>query len=365
MVRITLDEWVVKLDEKAHPRSMMVEVTTRCNFSCTHCFRFSLHGRLRLGDMSRATYRRVVDEASMIGIKRLIISGWGEPMVHPDILWMVEEAKSNGLEVNLNTNGYLIEGYADSLWKLGLDELTVSIDSPDPLLYEEIRSGGDLKSVSKGLERIKLLKLENLSAKPKVNIHFTLSSMNSHLVESMLGYASHIGACSLVVSNYIAINKEDEAFSLIGKLWDKELFVKLGYIAFNVNVNVIKPCMDVSTQVRCPFIESRALYVRWDGTIAPCINYAHPWTPTVKGIQRQIEPITFGDLKIDGLRSIWMNEDYAKFRFKVKTWRFPSCLDCDLRNYCSYTLTNESDCWGNTITCSHCPYARRITYCPV
>lgn len=365
MVKISFDEWLIELDEKSHPRSMMVEVTTKCNFSCVHCFRFSLHGRLRLGDMSRAMYRRVLDEASRIGVKKLIISGWGEPMVHPDILWMVEEAKSNRLEVNLNTNGYLIGDYADTLWKLKLDELTVSIDSPDPLLYERIRSGGDFESVSKGLERIKQLKIENLSAKPRVNIHFTLSALNGHLVESMLDYASYIGACNLIISNYIAISREDEIFSLIGRLDYKELFLKLGRLAFSANVNVIKPCMDISAHARCPFIESRALYVRWDGTIAPCINYAHPWTPTVKGIRRWIESVTFGDLQIGSLRSIWMDENYARLRFKVKTWRFPSCLDCNLGNYCSYTLTNESDCWGNTPTCSHCPYARGITYCPL
>jgi len=365
MVKILLDEWIVKLDERTYPRSMMVEVTTRCNFSCIHCFRFSLHGRLQLGDMSKATYRKIIYEASKMGVRRLIISGWGEPMVHPDILWMLEEAKSSGLEVNLNTNGYLIGDHIDDLWKLGLDELTVSIDSPDPLSYRETRPGGDLKSISKSLERIKQFKLESLSAKPRVNIHFTLSSLNSHLVESMLEYASYIGACNLVVSNYIAINREGEIFSLIGKLKDKELFARLGCLAFNFNVNVIKPYMDASAHVKCPFIESRALYIRWDGRVAPCINYAHPWTPTVKGVKRQIEPVIFGNLQTDSLRSIWVDERYVKFRFKVKTWRFPSCLDCDLRSYCGYTLTNEFDCWGNTPTCSHCPYARRIVYCPM
>lgn len=365
MIEVAFSEWVARLREDSHPRTVMVEVTSRCNLSCIHCFRFSSPGGFRFGDMSRTVYTRIVEEASGIGVRRLIFSGWGEPMVHPDIMWMVEEAKSRGFEVVLNTNGYLLEERAENLWRLGLDEVVVSIDSPNPSLYRKIRRGGELKPVSSGLERLRRLKVENLSVKPRVKIQFTLSSLNRHLIESMVEYAGLVGAYELVVSSYIATGEESEPYSPIGRPEYRSLFSKLGLLAFKANVNIVKPYLDVTSHARCPFVENRALYVRWDGSVAPCINYAYPWTPTVKGVKRRVKPVTFGDLRRDGLRSVWLDERYAKFRFKVKTWSFPSCLDCELRSYCSYTLTNESDCWGNTPTCSHCPYARMIAYCPM
>jgi len=58
----------------------------------------------------------------------------GEPLMHPDIVEVVRQAKSLGFEgVCIVTNAFLLtKEMASDLKKAGLDALTVSIDSITP-----------------------------------------------------------------------------------------------------------------------------------------------------------------------------------------------------------------------------------------
>lgn len=364
MIEFTLGEWRIGLAPSSKPKAVVLETTTRCNMSCRHCFRFSVAGKLRFGDMDWEIFEKILDDALRCGVRRITFSGWGEPTVHPDILWMVREAKATGLEVALNTNGLTLDLLAEELWSIGLDELIVSVDAPEPGLYGELRGEG-FERVTAGLLRLRELRLKSPTGSPRVKLLYTLNTLNYGLLTDMMSYASKVGAYELVLSNYIPIGRGEEHLTLIGKPGYEKLIPELGKESLRFNVKVVKPNLTFKTGRRCPFVESSALFIRWDGMVSPCVNYAHSWTPVIDGIRRTLNPVVFGDVNIESLGEIWRKPNYAKFRFKVKTGCFPSCLDCELRNYCSYTLTNDSDCWGNTPTCSHCPYAREVCYCPL
>ena len=362
---ITLGEWRINVDPRSRPRVIMLELTTRCNAKCRHCFRFSVPGALKLGDMSSKTIERVLGEASRLGVRRLVLSGWGEPTVHPGILDVIEGAKSHGLEVALNTNGLRLGEMAEELCTLNLDELMVSLEAADPELYGALRFRGGLESVTEGLMALREMKDMLHSPRPLVTLHVTLSSLNYLELPDLMEYASKVGASRMVVSNYIPTGAEGEHLTLIGRGDQEGIMLRLGVLAFKHGIDVVKPQFEPKATRRCPFIESQGLYIRWDGSVAPCINYAHIWTPTLDGIRRTIKPITFGDLRHQSLSDIWLSDKYLRFRLTVKTASLPSCLDCDLRPYCTYTLTNEVDCWGNAPTCAHCPYIHSLTYCPL
>jgi len=107
------------------------------------------------------------------------------------------------------------------------------------------------------------------------------------------------------------------------------------------------------------------MYIRYDGYVAPCIYYAHNWRNAFFGIEREIHRVLFGNIREKNLLEIWRSPEYALFRFRATFFTQPSCLDCPLAPYCTYTLSNESDCWGNTPTCAHCPYSHDIARCPL
>ena len=320
--------------------------------------------------MSPGLFYRVVDEAASAGVSKIVFSGWGEPLLHPRIMDFIAYAKSQGLGVLLNTNGYLLDEVVGELHELGVDNVTVSIDAASHDTYELIRRGGDLSRVVKAL-----LELRNLRVKgrplPAVHIHFTLNRFNYMNILPTLKLAKDVGATRVVISNVVPMSSEVEesltcyrdrrCVEEVLKLLDDIARISLWY-----GVDVSLPKFSSSYSERsCPFVSRQALYVRADGLVVPCIYYAHSWRVSLFGVERVVEPVVFGDLSRESLLNIWLKPEYVRFRVTTYFMHEPSCLDCPLQEYCTLTLSNRYDCWGNSPSCAHCPYSRDMVRCPL
>jgi radical SAM protein with 4Fe4S-binding SPASM domain len=136
------------------PLYLQVEITSRCNLKCRMC-------PLTLGNTITSAEAANLDEASWDDIKRyaaqvghVLISGYGEPITNVRFLPMLQELDDLGIHTSFSTNGIGAENVAAKLGGLKkLVSANVSIDSPDPDLYQDIR-GGDLSRVFKGLEAL-------------------------------------------------------------------------------------------------------------------------------------------------------------------------------------------------------------------
>ncbi len=106
----------------------MLELTTACNYSSIHCFRFAARD-FKVTFMDEELYHTIVKKARDIGVRRIVYTGWGEPTVHPRFMEFLEVARKLGFEVVVNTNGSRLEELAVSFVKLGVDEVYVSIDA--------------------------------------------------------------------------------------------------------------------------------------------------------------------------------------------------------------------------------------------
>ena len=84
----------------------------------------------------------------------IFLGGFGEPLGHPRIVDMVALAKQSGSEVELISNGILLDDkMADRLVAAGLDRLWVSIDGASPASYADVRLGDHLPEIIANLER--------------------------------------------------------------------------------------------------------------------------------------------------------------------------------------------------------------------
>jgi len=367
-LEILSGDWRIALREGSHPLELMVEVTTRCNYQCVYCFRNMMLDE-DLGDMEPEVFRRVLREAERAGVRKISFSGWGEPLIHPSILDFLGEAKERGFEVLLNTNGFFLADYVDDIYRMGIDELYVSLDSSDEDVYKVLRRGGDLARVVEALLRLKELRRRDLSFKPDLRIQFTLTKLNYENLVPMIGLAGRLAASRLIVSNIIPLTEGMEK-SLACYVDDKcrrrveELKEDVARLSMVHNVYVSMPQLGLNTERRCPFAAGKALFIRRDGLVAPCIYYAHSWRNHLFNVDREIEAVILGDLKNEELIDVWRSR-YAEMKFMLDTMHMPSCHDCPLRDYCTLTRSNEADCWGNTPTCAHCPYARDMVRCPL
>lgn len=108
-----------------------ISVTSDCNLRCFYCKRES-PGIPTPDDQQMKTgeIKTLIELLAEMGIRKIRFTG-GEPLLRPDIVDLVQIAKSTtGIEtVSLTTNGTLLEKHFEALVSAGLDGINLSIDT--------------------------------------------------------------------------------------------------------------------------------------------------------------------------------------------------------------------------------------------
>jgi MoaA/NifB/PqqE/SkfB family radical SAM enzyme len=130
------------------PRTVHIDVTNACNAACITCWD---HSPLLVEKRSVAWKKRRLDLAvfdALVGdlvalgsVKAIILSGMGDPLVHPDIYSMIERVKREGWHVTVMTN--LIAADIDRLADLGVDQFLIGVHGATPVAYSAFHPGWD------------------------------------------------------------------------------------------------------------------------------------------------------------------------------------------------------------------------------
>ncbi|MEM2021156.1 MAG: radical SAM protein [Zestosphaera sp.] len=349
-------DWTVVLRRDSHPQELMVEVTTACNYACPHCFRFSIKG-FRTCYMDLRLYHDMLDSALEAGVKRVVFSGWGEPTVHPNILEMIGEAKGRGMVIVLNTNGSRLDELSEGLVKLGVDEVFVSI-SPPELSRDTLQ----------GVKQLRTRRLLKRAEKPVVKAIYTVTKSSVKRVGEVIKCVRELGVRELYFNYYIPYPGGPEGLDCLNDSECRREFNELLSDAtpriLGAGVRFTHAETTPKFARSCPFATNRALFVRCDGRVTPCLYYSRSWRTSVFGVTRELREILLGKLGEVSLMNIWRDR-YSEMFFRLYFNHLPSCLECPFMNGCGFTSTNEVDCWGNTPNCAHCPYLHKLSYCPL
>lgn len=154
-----------------HQRPVVVwNITRRCNLHCIHCYSESKNVEYP-GELSNEQAYAVIDDLADFNIPVLLLSG-GEPLVRPDILDVIEYARSKGLRPALSTNGTMITpDVASSLKEAGLAYVGISIDGLQAL---NDRFRGKKGAFHEALEGIRNCRAVGF----RVSLRFTLTRYN-------------------------------------------------------------------------------------------------------------------------------------------------------------------------------------------
>lgn len=87
------------------PLSLQLEPTNYCNVNCICCPTDKM--KRGKGHMNIGLFKKIIDEASAIGVKRVHLYLHGESMIHPRIDEMIQYIKVNRLGISMHTNGML------------------------------------------------------------------------------------------------------------------------------------------------------------------------------------------------------------------------------------------------------------------
>jgi MoaA/NifB/PqqE/SkfB family radical SAM enzyme len=113
---------------------------------------------------------------------------------------------------------------------------------------------------------------------------------------------------------------------------------------------------------RCPFIETGAIAVSWDGAVSPCLGLIHSHVSYLYDNPRAVSRYVIGNVNETTLSEIWNDADYLAFRKRVQDFDFSPCTWC---GGCDMAVANQDDCFGNTFpTCDGCLWAWGVIQCP-
>ena len=130
------------------PRTVHFDVTNACNAACITCWDHSpllTTPRAAAWKKTRidpAAFDALVDELDAMGsVKAAILSGMGDPLVHPDIYDMIARVKRAGWHLTLMTN--LIAADIERLARLEVDQILVGVHGATPTAYSAFHPGWD------------------------------------------------------------------------------------------------------------------------------------------------------------------------------------------------------------------------------
>jgi len=196
---------------RSTPRDIQVGTNMVCNLRCNFCrlnqpaTRESLHDRpFGKKEINGATLHRLLQLLPYA--ERVSLTPLGEPLLWSGLEPFLVRAQKLGCgNIELTSNGMLLETYVPLLSRQGVRGVTLSIDTNDPEVYAGMRIGGDLRQVERGVRL-----LAQQSPRPKITIASTFMRRNIEQLPSMVSWAKSLGADVLAVQLMEIENPEQE-----------------------------------------------------------------------------------------------------------------------------------------------------------
>ena len=123
---------------------LRISLQENCNFSCIYC----KPENNNLKSLNVEQFKKIIFVACKLGVNSLRLTG-GEPLLSTKLEKLLYEIKflrkiksnpiSNLQDIALTTNGFLLsKRKANSLFKNGLDRITISLDAIDPEIFSKM-----------------------------------------------------------------------------------------------------------------------------------------------------------------------------------------------------------------------------------
>ncbi|GHV54048.1 radical SAM protein [Spirochaetia bacterium] len=159
-----------------------MKLTPSCNLHCVMCGQYGVKGVMKhiAAEESKKIlnlddYKRLVDE---IAPQRPVVYLWGgEPFLYPDIVPLVRYMVQKGLFVSVNTNGTMIEKYAEDIVRDKWSTIFVSLDGFRDT-NDAMRGKGSYDRVVAGFRALNREKEKQKQHEPILGVVTTVTNMN-------------------------------------------------------------------------------------------------------------------------------------------------------------------------------------------
>lgn len=304
--------------QKIHSRlsSLFISLTRACNLRCPYCYAYG--GDPSPEQMDAIRIVSLMDEARALGVERITFTG-GEPLLYPDLFLLAEKGKKQGIEMELITNGTLIqEGNAD---ELGLfDMVVVTLDGSTARVHDVTRGAGSFQQTLQGMSILREREIP-------VTVNTIINKNNYHDLYNIIEMVGQMGIKQHNTNVHLPMGRgvndglecsEEEIragrFQLGQSLQEnmnRDYILKRIQSSFPIPYLNRKGCGAASTE----------LYVNYDGFLYPCRLL-------------QFSGFRAGNVKEESLVDLVLESEILKNCQRLYTVEIEECQDCSILNYC-------------------------------
>lgn len=299
----------------AVPYAIQIFPIYACNLKCEYCIH-SLPVEQR-GFISTCTfmdlklYKKAIDDMCNFGqkIKMLRFAAMGEPLLHSQIVEMIQYAKTKNISesVEIVTNGILLTPELSlSLIDAGLDRLRISLEGLSSEAYlEHCGRSIDYGSLYRNLEYFYLHK-KNTSVYIKI-IDYMLRSDD----DERKFFQSFSPISDEIAIEHLTPTIDQIDYHSIDNATD-----------FTLSQNGIA----LTDAKICP-MPFYFMQINPDGAVVPCCNTKYP--------------TIFGNIKEDTVNNIWNSQSFRQFRLQMLSGTHSVCPICSQCNLYLYGINPE------------------------
>ncbi len=303
-------------------RLFQVESAIACNLKCVMCpWREIAKKVIDRGIMAPEIWEAIRPYLSRV--QSLDFTGGGEPLLQPRLAEWIADATKAGCETGFLSNGLLLkEEKLKKILDAGINWICISMDGATAEMYNKIRVGSNFDQVCENVANIARLRTGNI---PKTMINFVLMDINAYQMEEIVQLAARLGVDQLNFKQCDVIrDQEGKGFGLFASQESREIrrlqksLEKARRLAKKLKVETTAFGFTPQELAVCEQDPRDSLFIRYDGTMAPCINLALGGPTTFLGAEETMPSVHYGRLPGDDLMDLWETESCQFYRNKFQ-----------------------------------------------
>ncbi len=341
----------IQTTELKYPLSQLyLYLTKGCNLACRHCWiapEYQTENN-SYPFLDLELFQSILNQAKPLGLYGVKLTG-GEPLLHPQILKILELINTDNLTLSVETNGVLCTPeLAQRIAACKNSFVSVSLDGADAETHEWVR--GVTGCFENALDGIRNL----VSAGLKPQIIMTVMRSNEAQMEAVVHLAESLGASSVKYNILQPIARGKKMYQSGETLPFNEL-VELG--------QWVEEELSVSTNLRISYSHPPAFRPlgkmfgdNGDGCsvcgIFNILGVLANGSYALCGIGETVSDLIFGHASQDSLWDIWNNTPVLReIREGLSKRLYGICGDCVIRGRClgnciAQNYYHTSDLWA-------------------
>ena len=251
---VVASEFMQRAECPHFPESLNVELTARCNLTCSQC---SSHGTPELhahhnamSEMPVSVLEKLSEEV-FPALTSIVLVGRGEPLAVTETLWNTfrDACIRHRVLLGVVTNASYLRRRIVSDLLPWVDRVTVSIDGFSPEIFAANRGGADLNQVLRDVAAFHEQRNNcGVTRRPRLCFSWTLKKNNIAEFPAFARFAAEMEADAVYVRHLLVYHEKDRAQGLIECQDLAEPYLREAYAILDGN-GIPKDCPPLVGQI--------------------------------------------------------------------------------------------------------------------